>query len=53
MQTLGGSNKESCVVLDLLGPTVEFLVPAIWERRRLLRIEGDYPGVSVPLHKLL
>ena len=45
------SNKESHVVLDVLGPTVEFLVLPSETEDRYCVLKGTIPqGVSVPLH---
>ena len=51
MQALVGSNKESRVVLDVLGPTVEFLVLPSESAAGYCVVKGTIPpGVSVPLH---
>jgi quercetin dioxygenase-like cupin family protein len=45
------SNKKSHVVLDVLGPTVEFLVLPSESEDRYCVLKGTIPaGVSVPLH---
>jgi quercetin dioxygenase-like cupin family protein len=51
MEASQGSNKKSHVVLDVLGPTVEFLVlPSECEGGYCV-IKGTIPpGISVPLH---
>jgi quercetin dioxygenase-like cupin family protein len=44
-------NQESRVVLDVLGPTVEFLVLPSEDDARYCVLKGDIPpGVSIPLH---
>ncbi|MBO0694511.1 MAG: cupin domain-containing protein [Verrucomicrobia bacterium] len=44
-------NKKSRVVLDVLGPTVEFLVLPSEDDARYCVLKGTIPpGVSVPLH---
>jgi len=49
MGTSGGSNKEPHVVLDVLGPTVEFLVLPSESAAGYCIMKGTIPpGVSVP-----
>ena len=51
MGTSGGFNKEPHVVLDVLGPTVEFLVLPSESTAGYCIMKGTIPpGVSVPLH---
>ena len=51
MEASHRSNKKSPVVLDMLGPTVEFLVLPSESEDRYCVLKGIIPpGVSVPLH---
>jgi quercetin dioxygenase-like cupin family protein len=51
MQTLGGSNRESRVVLDVLGPMIEFLVLPLESDAGYCVLKGTIPpSVSLPLH---
>jgi quercetin dioxygenase-like cupin family protein len=51
MDASRGSNKKPHVVLDVLGPTVEFLVLPLESAAGYCIMKGTIPpGVSVPLH---
>ena len=51
MEPSNGFDKKSHVVLDVLGPTVEFLVlPSEWARDCCVIRGIISPGVSVPIH---